>query len=122
MIPSFQFTSMPLVIFGPGKRSALPGEVARFGTNVLLLTGSTSIHNSGHGDEIVNALKNCGYTLYRETIAQEPSPELVDRITNEHRNAGINVVVAVGGGSVMDAGKAVSALLPVEHGAKRYLE
>ncbi len=122
MIPSFHFSPLPQVIFGPGKRHSLPEEAARFGNRVLLLTGSTSIHNSGHGDEIVSALKSGGFTLFQETIAQEPSPELVDRITNQHRGSAIDVVVAVGGGSVMDAGKAVSALLPVELGVKHYLE
>ncbi|MFZ5939583.1 MAG: iron-containing alcohol dehydrogenase [Bacteroidota bacterium] len=122
MIPSFQFNPLPLIIFGPGKRANLPAEALRYGKRVLLLTGSTSIHNSGHGEEIISGLKNNGFTLFQETIAQEPSPELVDRITGLHRNNRIEVVIAVGGGSVMDAGKAISALLPVEHGAKRYLE
>ncbi len=122
MIPSFQFSPLPRVIFGTEKRLVLPEEAVKYGTRILLLTGSTSIHNSGHGEEIISALKNGGFTIFQETIAREPSPEIVDDIVLRHKGNGIDLVVAVGGGSVMDSGKAVSALLPVEFSAKRYLE
>jgi alcohol dehydrogenase class IV len=46
----------------------------------------------------------------------------VDEIVEKHREQGIEVVVAVGGGSVMDAGKAVSAMIPVEGSIRHYLE
>jgi alcohol dehydrogenase class IV len=55
-------------------------------------------------------------------IAHEPSPDLVDGIVEKYRGCGTDVVVAVGGGSVMDAGKAVSAMIPVEGSIKEYLE
>jgi alcohol dehydrogenase class IV len=47
---------------------------------------------------------------------------MVDAIVDRYRDQSMDVVIAIGGGSVMDAGKAVSALLTVEHGIKRYLE
>lgn len=122
MISSFQFSSLPKIIFGPGKRAELPGQVMHFGNTVLLLTGTTSIHNSGHGDEIINNLKENGIALQQESIGSEPSPKMVDDIAEKYRGRGIKVVVAVGGGSVMDAGKAVSAMLVVEYGVKHYLE
>jgi len=122
MLDSFQFSSLPEIIFGPGKRNELPSAVASMGAKVLLLTGSSSIYNSGHGDEIIAALDKANLEVSHEIIAREPSPVLVDQIVQKYRGNGIQVVVAVGGGSVMDAGKAISAMIPVEGNIKDYLE
>ena len=122
MIHPFQFSSLPEIRFGKGKRSELPEVVRVMGHRVLLLTGSTSIHHSGHGDEIITGLKKADLELYHEIIAHEPSPSMVDHIVDQHRDHDIEVVVAVGGGSVMDAGKAVSAMIPVEGSIREYLE
>jgi alcohol dehydrogenase class IV len=43
-------------------------------------------------------------------------------MVQEVRGVGIGLVVAIGGGSVMDAGKAVSAMIPVEGSVRDYLE
>ena len=107
MIHPFQFSSLPEIRFGKGKRAELPEVVSSMGHRVLLLTGSTSIHHSGHGDEIISGLKKANLELFHEIIAHEPSPALVDGIVEKHRSLDIEVVAAVGGGSVMDAGKAV---------------
>jgi len=122
MIPSFKFSTLPVIHFGAGKRTILPGIAKEYGSSVLILTGSSSIHNAGHGEEIINGLKQVNINLFHEVIAHEPSPGMVDGIVSKYRQENIDLVVAVGGGSVMDAGKAVSALLPVEYGVKRYLD
>jgi len=122
MTDSFQFSSLPKIIFGPGKRCELAAELLSRGNRVLLLTGSSSIHNSGHGDEIINALKAANLELEHEVIAHEPSPLLIDKIVSKYRSSGTQVVVAVGGGSVMDAGKAISAMIPVDGSIRDYLE
>ncbi len=122
MIDSFQFSSLPEIIFGAGKRHELAAAVNSRGKRVLLLTGSSSIHNSGHGEEIISGLKAANLELEHEVIAHEPSPTQIDQIVEKYRSAGTEVVVAVGGGSVMDAGKAISAMIPVEGGVREYLE
>ncbi|RLD92188.1 MAG: alcohol dehydrogenase [Bacteroidetes bacterium] len=122
MTDSFQFSSLPKIIFGPGKRNELAAELSSRGNKVLLLTGSSSVHNSGHGDEIITALKTANLELKHEVIAHEPSPSLIDQIVEKYRPSGIQVIVAVGGGSVMDAGKAISAMIPVDGSIRDYLE
>ncbi len=122
MTDSFQFSSLPKIIFGPGKRNELTAELRSRGNRVLLLTGSSSVHNSGHGDGIITALKKANLDVKHEVIAHEPSPSLIDQIVEKHRQSGTDVVVAVGGGSVMDAGKAISAMIPVEGSIRDYLE
>ena len=122
MTDSFQFSSLPKIIFGPGKRNELAAELSSRGNKVLLLTGSSSVHNSGHGDEIITALKTANLELKHEVIAHEPSPSLIDQIVEKYKPSGIQVIVAVGGGSVMDAGKAISAMIPVDGSIRDYLE
>ena len=122
MIESFQFSSLPEIVFGKGKRNELPNAVSSMGNSALLLTGSSSIHNSGHGDEIISGLKTANIEMSLEEIPHEPSPSRIDQIVEEYRGKDIQVVVAIGGGSVMDAGKAVSAMIPVEGSIREYLE
>ncbi len=122
MIDPFQFSSLPEILFGEGLRKELPNAVMKKGKKALLLTGSSSIHNSGHGDEIISGLNSAKLLHAHEIIAHEPSPSLIDGIVDQHRESGVDVVVAVGGGSVMDAGKAVSAMIPVAGSIKDYLE
>ncbi len=122
MIDSFRFSSLPEIRFGPGKRHELKEVLLPLGKKVLLLTGSSSIHNSGHGKTIIRNLEEGGFFFAHESISHEPSPSLVDSIVEKGRALGAEVVVAVGGGSVMDAGKAVSAMIPVEGSIRSYLE
>ncbi len=122
MVSTFQFSVLPKIIFGPRKRMELAALLKQYGSNVLLITGTTSIHNSGHWDEIRKSLEASKITFHNESIGSEPSPSMVDEIADKYKGRGIKAVVAIGGGSVMDAGKAVSAMLVVEYGVKHYLE
>ncbi len=80
MIDSFQFSSLPEIMFGKGKRCELPAAVASIGRSVLLLTGSASFYNLGHGDEIVAGLKKANLEVIHEVISHEPSPLLIDQL------------------------------------------
>ena len=122
MIDSFQFFPLPEIQFGRGKRMEITSAVQTYGKNALLLTGASSVHSSGHGKEIISGLKQAGINLYHEVISHEPSPSVIDGIAEQYRGDKIDVVIAIGGGSVMDAGKAVSAMIPVEGSITQYLE
>ncbi len=122
MTQSFQFSSLPEILFGAGKRNELPSAVSARGKKVLLLSGSTSMHHAGYLDAIITDLEKADLKPDHEVIAREPSPSLVDQIVEKYQDTGIEVVVAIGGGSVMDAGKAISAMIPVEGSIKLYLE
>ncbi len=122
MIDSFQFFPLPEIQFGRGKRMEITSAVQTYGKNALLLTGASSVHSSGHGKEIISGLKQAGVNLYHEVISHEPSPSVIDEIAEQYRGDKIDVIIAVGGGSVMDAGKAVSAMIPVEGSITQYLE
>jgi alcohol dehydrogenase YqhD (iron-dependent ADH family) len=106
----FEFQNPTRIIFGAGNLDRL-GEVARtYGNRALLVTGGGSVKRSGVFDRAAESLKNAGVSMV-ECSGIEPNP----RITSVRRGAGIarsegcNVVIALGGGSTMDASKVISA-------------
>src|SRR5689334_12763684 len=118
---SFQFSVTPQLHFGAGKISMLPSLAKHYGKRVLLVTGAKSFMQSAHGADAVRSLEALGGTVVHAVIAHEPSPVLIDTIVMEQQ-APADVVIAIGGGSVLDAGKAISAMLPLREPVKNYLE
>lgn len=119
---SFSFSRTPRIVFGCGSMARLPDLVAQFGSRILLVTGTQALHASGKLQEIVAALRRVGVVLELLTVAEEPSPQLVDEAAEALRPKDVQVVVAVGGGSVLDAGKAISAMLPEDGAVAAFLE
>ncbi|MBD3199739.1 MAG: iron-containing alcohol dehydrogenase, partial [Candidatus Lokiarchaeota archaeon] len=118
----FNFASIPHIIFGAGKLSELYKSIQKYGSNVLLVTGGSSLEKSGKWDEIIENLDQSGISHSRVSVSDEPSPRLIDGITDEYRKKEIDLIVGIGGGSVTDAGKAISAMLPHQDSIKNYLE
>ena len=58
MNTSFSFSGIPKFEFGAGKISMLPRIVSAYGTELLLITGSSSFKKSGKLDEIIKILTN----------------------------------------------------------------
>lgn len=108
--------------FGAGKLNELYKIIPNFGGNVLFVIGGSSLKKSGNLDTIEASLKDCDITYSVVSVNAEPSPKLIDQITNEYRSKIIDVVVGIGGGSVTDAGKAISAMLPKKDSIVNYLE
>ena len=121
-VSSFAFARVPEIHFGPGKLSSLPQHIARFGKNILLLTGDASFKRSAAWPRLVTALEHAGITAIRVSLRGEPSPAFVDATVERCRSERIDCVVGIGGGSVLDAGKAVAAMLPQEGSVIPYLE
>ncbi|MCP4176237.1 MAG: iron-containing alcohol dehydrogenase [bacterium] len=109
MNKSFSITGIPKLIFGNGKINSLPDILNSYGDNILLITGSSSLEKSGIYTKICNSLS--GFNVFEAFINNEPSPENIDNIVFENMNKSISAVCAIGGGSVLDSGKAVSAML-----------
>ncbi len=120
MIPSFSFSTTPDIQFGNGARQNLPELLSGFGTRVLLATGQHSFDHSVAGQELLAMLSR--FDLRRIRIEGEPSPEIVDNAVGEFREFSPHVVVAIGGGSAIDAAKAIAGLLPSGDSVMDYLE
>jgi len=122
MQTSFSFTATPEIIFGPGACSEAAMKVAGYGRKLLLVTGGESHTRSEHFGRFLRDLENAGIEYSQVRVRSEPSPELVDKAVKEHRTGGIEVVLAWGGGSAMDAGKAIAAMLVKKGPLCDYLE
>jgi alcohol dehydrogenase len=122
MINTFGFARIPRIEFGAGKFTMLPGIVSSCGKRALIITGGSSFRKSGRLDVLIKALSGNRVSSHIETISGEPSPDLIDDICAKYRKPEIPVVVAIGGGSVMDAGKAVSAMLKLDRPVDNFLE
>ena len=119
---SFKFASTPDIVFGCGAFAELPSLIAGQGERVLLITGGTSLQKSGNLERLTAELEDRVTRIDLEKVSGEPSPELVDELAEKHRSPAPTVIAAVGGGSVLDAGKAVSALIPCQESVMAYLE
>jgi alcohol dehydrogenase class IV len=122
MVSSFRFAQLPEIVFKNGGITELPGLIMNFGEPVILVTGKQSFIQSTRGKELLEVLEDKGIDYFRATISGEPSPDMIDEIVENHREKKIKLVVAVGGGSVLDAGKSISAMLRVSGSVKEFLE
>ncbi|MDP4224081.1 MAG: iron-containing alcohol dehydrogenase [Bacteroidota bacterium] len=122
MVKSFQFSKLPLIYFGSGKINLLPGLIKRYGSEIVLVTNPESFIRSPFAAGFFNSLQDNGIKYHHVIIPGEPSPDMIDTTTRNLMNERIEVVVSIGGGSVLDAGKAVSAMLYRKESVKEFLE
>jgi len=119
---SFTIARTPQLYFGAGKFSTLFSAIRSFGKNVLLVTGARSFLTSESGRELPDKLRQSGLAFEHVIISKEPTPEIIDQAVRRSISFHCDVVVAIGGGSVLDAGKAISAMLLLNEPVKDYLE
>ncbi len=88
----------------------MTGELEKFGSNVMLAYGGGSIKRNGVYDELVGILKNAGKTIVEFTgIMSNPTYAKVQEGARLAKDNNIDFILAVGGGSVIDCCKIVSA-------------
>jgi alcohol dehydrogenase class IV len=122
MIPQFNFVQPGKIEFGAGKFGLLANIINRFGRNALIVTGKGFVGRCRGWEEFTESLKRNKTRYYLLAAAGEPSPEFVDEAAAEFREKNINIVAAIGGGSAIDAGKAISAMIPQDRPAADFLE
>ncbi|TFG64180.1 MAG: iron-containing alcohol dehydrogenase [Spirochaetales bacterium] len=119
----FTFYRTPEIIFGTESFFSLPDILAKKGIKrIILLTGKISFTTSEYWRSLTAGLPRKGIEYRHYTASGEPSPLRIDEICGENRGSLPDAVVAVGGGSVLDAGKAVSAMLKTPGNTEDYLE
>jgi alcohol dehydrogenase class IV len=122
MTESFTFARIPRIEFGAGKFALLPLLASSFGKKALIITGGSSLKKSGRLDMLAEGLKSRNIVIEHTGISGEPSPEFVDNVVCEYQDKCIDMVIGIGGGSAIDAGKAVSAMLLALGSVEEYLE
>ncbi|MCW8827211.1 MAG: iron-containing alcohol dehydrogenase [Gammaproteobacteria bacterium] len=115
-------SNLPKIEFGAGSISTLPLHIRYFGQRVMIVTGSKSFIGSAHWKKLLAGLLREGIEYRQVTISGEPSPTVIDEIVAANQGQPFDVVVGIGGGSVIDAAKAIAGLLPAGESVLNYLE
>ncbi|MHB1054036.1 MAG: iron-containing alcohol dehydrogenase [Thiobacillus sp.] len=121
-ITNFSVSRLPRIEFGSGALSRLPGITRKYGTRALLVTGAASFRNSPFWSVVTEGLKSHGISWLSYTVPGEPSPDMIDEAVRSLRREGIDVVIGIGGGSALDAAKAIAGLLIPGHSVMNHLE
>ena len=119
---TFSIARLPRLELGAGVFARVPDILAGYGRRVLVVTGARSFEAGPHWGQLTKGLEARGLEWLHFRVPGEPSPQLVDDAVREFREAKVEVVLGVGGGSVLDAAKAIAGLLRVGRSVMDYLE
>jgi alcohol dehydrogenase class IV len=114
---NFEFAAPARILFGEGRLGDVPTTASQFGSRALVVEGQ-----SGRAESLVQRLGEKRVVATRLRVSSEPTISLVEEGVRQARDARCDVVIALGGGSVIDAGKAISALLTNGGPVHDYLE
>lgn len=115
---TFEFATAGRIVFGRGSIQRLPSYARELGRRAFLLLGGAD-----RGREaLAAALRDAGVESVAWNVAGEPTTHQVDEAAAAARAEDCEFVIALGGGSVLDAGKAVAAMLANPGRAIDYLE
>lgn len=106
----YEFRVPPTIHFGPGCLGKLSGEAPRFGKKALLVTDQ-SMQIAGYVNQAVNYLLAGGVeAVVYDQVNTEPTDKLVDQGVRIYRQESCEMVICLGGGSPIDAGKAIAVM------------
>ncbi|HLJ66557.1 MAG TPA: iron-containing alcohol dehydrogenase [Chloroflexota bacterium] len=118
---SFTFALSTRVIFGSGSVEEVGREVGACGKHALLVTGSTFARRSGLMQRIHASIRSEGVDVTTfDGLAQNPTTDVIDSGAQVARDTGVDVVLGLGGGSAMDAAKAIAAAATAPHSIWEY--
>jgi len=113
---AFAFATATEILFGRGQADGALGRIAAMGRRVLLVHG----RDAGRSAGLRAGLRAEGCAIAGFPVEAEPDMALIDAGVDAGR--GVDVVVAMGGGAVIDAGKAIAALIPATRPMLDHLE
>jgi alcohol dehydrogenase class IV len=114
----FEFATATRIMFGPGKIEVVGPQAAALGQRALLVAGRTS----ARVQRISSVLQDQGVEIVHFQVSGEPTTGLVREGVMLARQRDCDLVIGFGGGSCLDAGKAIAALVSNEGDVYDYLE
>ena len=116
----FEFATAGRILFGAGTLAEVPALAAAMGRRAMIVTGSGAAGQ--HAEPLIEQLKQKGIDCLPFSVSGEPTTTMVLEGARRGRETSRDLVIAIGGGSALDAGKAISALLTNEGDLTDYLE
>ena len=114
----FEFATATRIVFGEGMEREVVPAAQSFARHALLVTG----RDQGRSASLRAALETAGVACSGFVVDGEPTVELVERGVQQARREQSDLVIARGGGSAIDAGKAMAGLLTNPGAVLDYLE
>jgi len=109
MLGNFSYSNPTKLYFGEDSFNYLNEELPKYGANVLLVYGGGSIKKNGVYDKVVEILKANGKVIFEDAgVMPNPTVEKLYEGCERAKNGQVDLILAVGGGSVCDYAKAVS--------------
>lgn len=109
MLGNFQYSNPTKLYFGEDSLDFLNQELAKYGDNVMLVYGGGSIKKNGIYDQVVNILKANNKNIFEDSgVMPNPTVEKLYEGCKIAKENNVDLILAVGGGSVCDYSKAVS--------------
>lgn len=121
-IPAFAIARLPRIEFGAGSIRKLPAIAAQYGNRLLIVTGAASFTHSAAGEALFQDLQAAGFSWEICRVTGEPSPQWVDDTVAALKGENFDAVIGIGGGSPLDAAKAVAGLLKPGNSVMDHLE
>lgn len=122
MFNVFSIARLPRIEFGHGVFNKTADICASFGKRILLVTGAKSFQQTAHFEQLKNDFAKRHIHWQLCTVPGEPSPQMIDEAVAKFSAENFEVVLAIGGGSALDAAKAIAGLLRVKRSVMDYLE
>ena len=121
--PRYRFSLPVEIVFGRGSLRELGAEAAAVGCRALVVAGRHAMRETGELDRALALLSGAGVqSEHYAQVEPEPSVETVDYGVHIARDMEADLIVGLGGGSVLDAAKAIAFLINKPAGARDYLE
>jgi alcohol dehydrogenase class IV len=114
----FEFATATRILFGPGTLREVAPAASDMGKRALVVTG----RNRSRAQGLLDSLTSAGLQHITFAVAGEPTTNLVQSGAELARRESAEIVIAIGGGSVIDAGKAIAALATNSGALLDYLE
>ena len=109
MLGDFTYSNPTKIYFGENSLDNLSTELKNYGKNVLLVYGGGSIKKNGIYDKVIDILKKCDKTIIEDAgVMPNPTVEKLYEGCKLALDGNVDLILAVGGGSVCDYAKAVS--------------
>jgi alcohol dehydrogenase class IV len=122
MILPFSLGTPSRIVFGAGKLTELVDSLASFGSRPLVVLGNSSFIEGQSFAALQRILENFALPTKILHISGEPSPENIDTVVANRQYVDRDMVISIGGGSTLDAGKALAAMLVEGGEVSRFLE
>ncbi len=108
--------------FGQGVVSKIGGSASKIGSKALLVTGKGSVKANDSYRQVTASLEQSGIQWFEYSgIKPNPIIEDVDQAAQLGREKSVDMVIALGGGSVVDSAKMISITIPANHSGWEYL-